>query len=74
MSAKARGFLRFWYDFVVGDDWRVALGVVVALGVTYALSRTSTPSWWIMPITVVLLLTFSLWRATKATRNIKAGE
>jgi hypothetical protein len=29
----------FWYDFVVGDDWRVALGVVLALGVTY-LART----------------------------------
>ena len=25
------GFLRFWYDFVVGDDWRIALGVVVVL-------------------------------------------
>ena len=23
---------RFWYDFVVGDDWRIAAGVVAALG------------------------------------------
>jgi hypothetical protein len=23
------GFGRFWYDFVVGDDWRIAAGVVV---------------------------------------------
>ena len=22
----------FWYDFVVGDDWRVAAVVVVVLG------------------------------------------
>ena len=26
-----RGFLRFWYDFIVGDDWRIALGVVLVL-------------------------------------------
>lgn len=25
------GFLTFWYDFVVGDDWTVAVGVVIAL-------------------------------------------
>jgi hypothetical protein len=24
-------FFRFWYDFIVGDDWRVAAGVGVAL-------------------------------------------
>ena len=24
----ARRFARFWYDFIVGDDWRVAVGVV----------------------------------------------
>jgi hypothetical protein len=28
----ARGFLRFWWDFIVGDDWRIAFGVVVVLG------------------------------------------
>ncbi len=24
-------FLRFWYEFVVGDDWRIAAGVVAVL-------------------------------------------
>jgi hypothetical protein len=28
-----RGFCRFWFDFIVGDDWRIALGVVLVLGV-----------------------------------------
>jgi hypothetical protein len=27
------GFLRFWWDFIVGDDWRIAVGVVVVLGI-----------------------------------------
>jgi hypothetical protein len=26
------GFLRFLYDFVIGDDWRIAAGVVAVLG------------------------------------------
>ena len=26
-----RGFARFWWDFIVGDDWRIAAGVVVVL-------------------------------------------
>jgi hypothetical protein len=29
----AVAFARFWYDFVVGDDWRIAAGVVGVLGV-----------------------------------------
>ncbi len=28
------GFGQFWYDFVVGDDWTVAVGVILALIVT----------------------------------------
>ncbi len=27
-------FGRFWYDFVIGDDWKIAVSVVLALGVT----------------------------------------
>jgi hypothetical protein len=27
----ARALLRFAYDFVVGDDWRIAAGVLVVL-------------------------------------------
>jgi hypothetical protein len=26
-----KGFARFWWDFIVGDDWRIAAGVVVVL-------------------------------------------
>ncbi|MEU9794453.1 hypothetical protein AB0E27_28185 [Streptomyces sparsogenes] len=26
-----KSFGRFWYDFVVGDDWKIAVGVVLAL-------------------------------------------
>jgi hypothetical protein len=33
MKRLATGFLRFWWDFIVGDDWRIAAGVVVVLAV-----------------------------------------
>ena len=26
-----RGFGRFWWDFIVGEDWRIAAGVTVVL-------------------------------------------
>jgi hypothetical protein len=28
-----RGFARFWWDFIVGDDWRIALGVTIVLAI-----------------------------------------
>jgi hypothetical protein len=67
--AWLRRFGAFWYDFVVGDDWRVAVGVVVALGLTYVWSTaTSIPSWWVLPVAVVILLTLSLRRAIQPKR------
>ena len=58
-------FARFWYDFVVGDDWTVALGVLVALVATLALVRTGLAVWWLMPLAVLGLLTFSVRRAAR---------
>jgi hypothetical protein len=64
--ARLRSFVAFWYDFVVGDDWRVATGVAVSFAATYAVSRSGVPAWWIVPLAVVGLLTFSVWRATRS--------
>jgi len=58
-------FLRFWYDFIVGDDWRVAAGVVAGLAVTAAPAGRGVPLWWSMPLVVVITLAGSLWRATR---------
>jgi hypothetical protein len=60
-----RRFGTFWWDFVVGDDWRVAVGVVVALGVTAAVAATGAPAWWLLPLAVALLLYASLRRAAR---------
>jgi hypothetical protein len=65
MGARIRAFAAFWYDFVIGDDWLVAAGVVASLAITYALSRTAVPAWWLVPLSLLLLLPVSLWRATR---------
>jgi hypothetical protein len=65
MTSRLRQFLHFWYDFIVGDDWRVALAVVVALAVTYGLSRTTVAAWWVLPVAIGVFLPLSLWRATR---------
>jgi hypothetical protein len=33
----------------------------VGLALTYAISRTSVPAWWLLPVLLVLLLPASLW-------------
>ncbi len=58
-------FLTFWYRFVVGDDWLVASGILVTLVLTYALSRTAVPAWWLMPVAIGTLLPVSLCRLTR---------
>jgi len=53
----------FWYDFVIGDDWLVAAGVIVGLAGTYGLHRAGVTAWWLLPLVLVVLLPLSLRRA-----------
>jgi hypothetical protein len=55
---RLAAFGRFWWDFVVGDDWLVAVAIVIAIGLTAALA-----AWWVMPVAVALVLYLSLRRA-----------
>ncbi|HLI25115.1 MAG TPA: hypothetical protein VKU91_09175 [Acidimicrobiales bacterium] len=62
---RVRAFLAFWYDFVIGDDWRVATGVVLAFAAVYGASRAGLVAWWIAPVVVAVLLPLSLRRALR---------
>jgi hydrogenase/urease accessory protein HupE len=53
------------WEFVVGDDWRTALGVVLALGLTAAIAQAGVPAWWVVPVAVVALLALSIRRAMR---------
>jgi hypothetical protein len=60
-----KAFARFWYDFIVGDDWTVALGVILTFALSAVLVDAGIPAWWLVPVAVLGLLTGSLWRATR---------
>jgi len=57
-------FGRFWYRFIVGDDWTVAAAVGVGLVLTALLNLQGIPAWWLVPVIVVVMVGASLRRAS----------
>ncbi len=64
MRSARRILLGVW-EFVVGDDWQSAVGVVLALGLTAIVATTDVAAWWIMPLAVLVILALSLRRAVR---------
>jgi hypothetical protein len=63
---KLRAFCAFWYDFVIGDDWRVALTVAIALAVTIVAGRlTGVAPWWVLVAAVAVALPVSIYRVIR---------
>jgi hypothetical protein len=60
-----RSFVRFWWDFVVGDDWRVAAGLAVALALTWVLEDAGVSAWWLLPLAVTVVLVESVRREAR---------
>ena len=58
-------FGRFWYDFIVGDDWRLAIGAVAAITVMFAAAHHDVNAWWLLPVAVPTLLGVSLVHASR---------
>ena len=54
LGLAAARFLRFWYDFLVGDEWEVAAGVVAVLGIGVGLLRTDGLARAFIPLVVAL--------------------
>lgn len=57
-----RGFGRFWYDFIVGDDPKIAVGVAVVLVLGAALVGVAgaTGPVLVAGLAVLLILAFTL--------------
>ena len=60
-----KSFAIFCYDFVVGDDWRMALGVIIGLALTYVLAHNGINAFLVLPVFVVGVLAVSLRRARR---------
>jgi hypothetical protein len=65
----ARSLLAGVWEFVVGDDWATAAGVVALLGATALLADAGVGAWWLMPPGVLALLGISVLRAARASRR-----
>jgi hypothetical protein len=57
---KLAQFGKFWYNFIIGDDWRIAVGVVVTVAVVFIAAHHGFNWWWLLPLAVVLLLAASV--------------
>jgi hypothetical protein len=57
-----RAALAVW-AFVVGEDWRTAVAVVVLLAATALLAAANLPAWWLSPPGTLITLQVSLRRA-----------
>lgn len=68
MSRLRRAALAAW-AFVAGDDWRTALGVVLALALVALLAGAGLSAWWLMPPAVLALLALSVRRDARAAER-----
>ncbi len=62
--ASVIAFVEFWIDFIVGDDWRMAAGIVLSFLVT-ASSSLAILTWGAVPLITAVVLSYSLARAIK---------
>jgi thiol:disulfide interchange protein len=64
-----RAFVLFWWDFIVGDDYRIALAVVLLLTATALLSRAGIAVWWLLPGGVLAMLATSVFTVARRSRQ-----
>jgi hypothetical protein len=62
---RIKNFLAFLYDFVVGDDWRMSIAVILGLLVTGLSVRAGFNPWWLLPLFVAAGLGVSLRRVVR---------
>lgn len=61
--------VKWWFiTFVIGDDWRVAARIAVALLATWGLVEADVLAWWLMPLAVLYATVRSLHRAVGLER------
>jgi uncharacterized membrane protein len=58
-------FGKFWYDFIVGDDWFIAAGGVILIAVTALLVSMDVNAWWVLLLGTPLALFATVKRAAK---------
>lgn len=72
--SRVRGFGRFWWEFVIGDDWRLAFGGGFALAATAGLTAAGVSAWWLTPVVVIAVLVGTLSRARPVQADSTASH
>src|SRR6478672_10183910 len=67
-------FGKFWYGFIIGDDWTVAAAVAIALVVTWLLHIGGVAAWWLMPMVAVIATGASLRRTSRTGFGTRRGR
>lgn len=62
-----RAVLSVLADLVLGDDWRISVGIVLTLVVTALLAHHGVPAWWLPPLAVLALLAGTVLAARRRT-------
>jgi hypothetical protein len=65
------GFVKFWYGFIIGDDWTMAAAVAVGLAITALLHAKGAGIWWLVPLIVIVMVGFDLERASRRARPLE---
>ena len=66
---RIKAVVKWWLvTFVIGDDWRVAARIAVALLATWGLVEADVLAWWLMPLAVLYATVRSLHRAVVRER------
>jgi uncharacterized membrane protein YdjX (TVP38/TMEM64 family) len=61
------------FEFVVGDDWRTAAGVIALLAATALLVAVGLPAWPLSVLAAIAVLLWSVRRASAEHRRV-AGK
>lgn len=69
VASAAIGVARFLYRFVVGDDWTVAVVILLGLAATGILAANRIPAWWLVPLLAIVMTGVSLRRASQPKRS-----
>ena len=65
VAKLARSFFAFWWDFIIGDDVTLAVGVAAGLALVAVLHAAAAPAWWALPVLWIIALIWSLNRASR---------
>ena len=47
-------FTRFWYDFIIRDDWTIAASIAAAVATTFWLVHSHIQAWWLLPAAAIV--------------------